>query len=72
MNTTPLEAIEARMTSGAPFTYSELCVISKVAGGNENLDRLADKTIQRWRRGGKIYICGRRGRSPLWRLTEPT
>jgi hypothetical protein len=54
-------ALEARITGGEPFTYGDLCV---VAGGD--VDRLVDKTIQKWRRRGWIYMDGRIGRAPRW------
>lgn len=65
---TAAEAIEGRMRSGEPFTYGELCAVGLANGGNENRDRLADKTIQKWRRKGWIEMRGGqvRGRAPLW------
>jgi len=66
----PRMEIEARMSSGQPFTYSELCSIAALHGGDEGETRLCDKTIQKWRRNGWIEMHGWRGRSPLWRLTK--
>jgi hypothetical protein len=61
-----LEIIERRMVSGEPFTYGELC---RLPGLGRDDDRLADKTIQRWRRKGWISFI-RFDRSPLWSLTD--
>lgn len=57
------------MSDGEPFTYGDLSAINAASGGDEGKDRLADKTIQKWRRNGWIEMHGRRGRAPLWRLT---
>jgi hypothetical protein len=56
--------IEARMLSGKPFTYMELC---KTHSKDNDNDRLIDRTIQRLRRAGKIYMT-REGRYVVWRV----
>lgn len=61
-----LAIIERRMGDGEPFTYGELC---KLRGLPRDSDRLADKTIQKWRRKGWIDFV-RFGRAPLWSLTD--
>ncbi|MFG1371538.1 hypothetical protein V5F32_05115 [Xanthobacter oligotrophicus] len=61
-------AIEARMFDGTPFTYSGLSAVSEVSGGDEARDRVADRTIQKWRRRGWIQMK-REGREVIWRLT---
>lgn len=66
---TPLEALNAYIAGGTPFTYSELSAVNNAAGGKESHDRLADRTIQAWRRKGKIAYT-REGRNVVWRLTE--
>ena len=67
-NATELEkeadTVEARMSRGGPFTYGELC---SLLGGNDN-NRVADKTIQKWRKKGWISYTRERGRV-VWRLT---
>lgn len=62
------EAVESRMRSGEPFTYGELAAVNAANGGNEGRDRLAAKTIQKWRRKGWVEMRGGqvRGRAPLW------
>lgn len=58
------QEIEARMLSGKPFTYMELC---KTHSDNNDNDRLIDRTIQRLRRAGKIWFM-REGKSVIWRV----
>lgn len=58
-------AIESRMLSGKPFTYMELC---KTYSDDNDADRLIDRTIQRMRRAGKIYMS-REGRYVVWRVS---
>lgn len=65
---TDLEIIEKRMGSGEPFTYGELLKIPEIAD-KAAASRLADKTIQRWRRKGWIKFT-RQGRDCVWHLTE--
>lgn len=69
---TAREQIEARIKSGEPFTFSDVWV--PVCNGDHHHDayRLADRTIQQWRRKGLIRINGRRGSSPLWELVTPS
>ena len=62
---TSLEKIESRMTTG-PFTYGELCV---ELGDLQDQGRLADKTIQKWRRRGWIAFERVKGRV-VWSLTD--
>lgn len=70
---TILEKIEARMRSGEPFTYQELAQLNPTPLGKPGLhadhDRLADRTIQKWRRKGLIQFTrsGLGGR-PVWSL----
>jgi alkylated DNA nucleotide flippase Atl1 len=59
---TDSEKVERRIQSGEPFTYGMLCAL---LGGNDT-GRVADKTIQRYRKKGWIQIIGSRGRAPLW------
>lgn len=63
--------IEARMLSGAPFTYSGL-MLERVAAGQGGRcgddDRLIDRTIQKLRRKGLIAFT-REGRATVWRPT---
>uniref|UniRef100_A0AB74UM61 Uncharacterized protein n=1 Tax=Caulobacter phage BL57 TaxID=3348355 RepID=A0AB74UM61_9VIRU len=65
---TPLEAVIAQIESGEPFTYHTLSVVNDAAGGNEARDRLADRTIQKYRRKGWITFT-REGRYVVWRPT---
>lgn len=60
------EQLEARMLSGEPFTYVELCM----SRPNNDADRLVDRTIQRLRKRGLIAFKRVRGR-PIWRAVEP-
>ncbi|ABS68828.1 hypothetical protein Xaut_3600 [Xanthobacter versatilis] len=61
-------AVENRMMDGTPFTYSGLAAVSEAAGGDEARDRVADRTIQKWRRRG--WISFRRiKREVVWSLT---
>lgn len=66
---TPLEAIEAVIFSGLPFTYMRLAAINVDHGGDESKDRLADRTLQKHRRKGLIAFT-REGRAVVWRLTD--
>lgn len=59
-----LQIIEKRMASGQPFTYGELCALTPSDEGG----RLADRTIQKWRKKGWIAFT-REGRNTVWRLT---
>ena len=59
-------SIEARMLSGKPFTYMELC---KTHSDDNDDDRLIDRTIQRLRRAGKIRFI-REGRYVVWGASE--
>ena len=65
-------AIEARMASGEPFTFMD--VWGQIAFGDTRHPayRMADKTIQKWRRRGLIRIDGRKGHAPLWHYSPPT
>lgn len=58
--------IEARMMSGEPFTFMHLHSLS---GYKSDTYRLADRTIQKWRRKGWISFV-RKGHTPIWSLTE--
>lgn len=72
MTATPatiISAIEARMRNGEPFTYADLRAARHGLGRGEGDDRLADKTIQKWRRAGWISFV-RIGKLTLWALTE--
>lgn len=63
---TDLERIEARMGNGEPFRFMDL------HSGFVSADyRLADRTIQKWRKAGRIENF--RGPSGLswWRLVAP-
>lgn len=64
-----IAALTKRMLSGEPFTYSELVALNNRHGGREDDDRLADKTIQKWRRAGRISYV-RLGRATYWSLTD--
>lgn len=66
---TDLEKIEARMANGEPFSFHQLWV--PLCGGDSNHPayRLADRTIQRWRRKGWIAFV-RIGRDTVWSLTD--
>lgn len=70
---TVLEKIEARMMSGEPFTYAELGALNPAPPGrgpmHNDPDRLADRTIQKWRKAGKISFT-RIGRNTYWTLTS--
>jgi hypothetical protein len=57
--------VEDRIFSGEPFTYSALCALRP----NNDADRYADKTIQKYRRKGYIAFT-REGRAVVWRLTD--
>lgn len=65
----PLDAIENLIRSGTPFTYDTLTRINNSHGGVESKDRLADRTLQRYRRNGHINFT-RHGREVVWSLTE--
>ncbi|AFU87567.1 hypothetical protein CcrKarma_gp050 [Caulobacter virus Karma] len=65
---TALDAVLARIESGEPFTYAGLSAVNDAAGGNEARDRLADRTIQKYRRKGWITFT-REGRYVVWRPT---
>ena len=65
---TPLDAVTAYIFSGEPFTYADLCGVNLLTGGDEGKDRVADKSIQKWRRKGYIAFT-REGRNVVWRLT---
>lgn len=59
------QQIEARMLSGEPFTYAELCVWRGRAEGNPkwpDSDRRIDRTIQKLRRKGLISFRREGGR----------
>lgn len=58
--------VVAQMSSGQPFTYMDLCFLTD---GKRDESRVADKTIQRWRRRGWIAFVRVKGR-PVWNLTE--
>lgn len=58
--------IERRMASGEPFTHAELCTLT---ADRKDEDRIADKTIQKWRKKGWIYFT-RVGHQVLWTLTN--
>jgi hypothetical protein len=62
---TDLEKIHQRMSSGEPFRYRDLCAL---LSDKNDISRLADREIQRWRRAGRIS-CERRGRDTFWTLT---
>lgn len=70
------EELIARMLSGEPFTYGELCrwrgarEQRAVRLGNYDHDRLIDHTIQKLRKAGKIAFK-REGGKVVWRSTEP-
>ena len=57
--------VETRMASGDSFTFAELCQLDP----DKKTFRLADRTIQKWRRKGWIAFT-RSGRLTVWRLTE--
>lgn len=61
-----LMEIENRMRSGEPFTFMHLHSLS---GYQSDTYRLADRTIQKWRRKGWISFV-RKGHTPVWSLTE--
>ena len=63
-----LEKIEARIQSGDPFTFTDIWV--PVTGGDHHHPayRLADRTVQKWRKAGRIRISERKGSTPLWEL----
>lgn len=63
------EAILKRIATGESFTYAQLHEIVDALGANEAHDRIADRTIQSWRRKGFIAFT-REGRSVIWNLTE--
>lgn len=70
---TILEKIEARMGSGEPFTYQELAALNPAPLGkpasHNDPDRLADRTIQKWRRKGLIqFTRGGLGGRVVWTL----
>lgn len=66
---TPLERIVEAIESGTPFTYGGLSTINDAFGGNESRDRLADRTIQKYRRKGLIEFVRENGRV-VWRPTD--
>ncbi len=55
--------IEKRMKSGKPFTFASLHTNLPEEGY-----RMADRTIQKWRRKGWISFV-RNGRDTIWALT---
>lgn len=63
------QAAVTRMLNGEPFTYAGIGAVVSSCGAHEGRDRIADRTIQRWRRKGWIAFT-REGRSVVWRLTE--
>lgn len=63
------KAILDRVATGVSFTYAQLHEIVDALGANEARDRIADRTIQSWRRKGFIAFT-REGRSVIWNLTE--
>lgn len=65
---TALERVEDVIFSGLPFTYMVLSGANDDAGGDESKDRLADRTIQKYRRKGMIAFT-REGRNVVWTLT---
>lgn len=56
--------IEKRMKSGKPFTFASLHTNLPEVGY-----RMADRTIQKWRRKGWISFA-RNGRDTIWSLTD--
>lgn len=65
-----LRRIEDRMMSGDPFTLSDLNAgLTDSAFGADRLERLADHTVQKWRKDGLI-VSHREGRRILWQLTD--
>lgn len=65
---TDLEIIEARMASGEPFTFGELHSLIDLSD-KERSYRLADRTIQKWRKRGLISFV-KNGRDVVWSLTD--
>lgn len=63
------KAVLDRIASGAPFTYAQLTELVVAHGAHEGHDRIADRTIQSWRRKGSIAFV-REGRNVIWSLTE--
>lgn len=65
------DAVYARIRSGRPFTYLELCGVVMRNGGDEGKYRTADRAIQWHRRKGWIAFERVKGeRSPVWSLTD--
>lgn len=79
VQTNPEQALwEARMLSGEPFTYGQLCARRRATAAPEDRfkhddhDRLIDRTIQKLRRKGLIAFT-REGSKVVWRaVSEPT
>lgn len=72
--TSLIEKLEARMLSGAPFTYGGLSyerAKAGMGGSSGDDDRMIDKTIQRLRRRGLISFT-REGRNFVWRPVAST
>lgn len=70
-----LALIERRIMSGEPFTFGDLWQEANEAGGQPRMDtdspnyRLADRTIQKYRRKGLIDWRKEDGKT-VWRLTD--
>lgn len=67
--TTTLEKIEARMASGEEFTFQQLWLSFETGNDQENVYRLVDRTIQKWRKAGLISFV-RQGNRVIWSLTD--
>lgn len=63
--------LEARMLSGEPFTYGQLCSQFGEHKFGAGYDRRIDATIQKLRKKGKIAFK-REGGSVVWRAVSPT
>lgn len=64
-----VQAIEARIMSGQPFTYMHLCFMPAVRALIHDKGRTPDRIIQKWRRKGLI-VFERRDRQTIWSLTD--
>jgi hypothetical protein len=60
--------IEARMSSGADFTFMNLRMLEPIRD-DMRAYRLADRLIQKWRKSGRITLR-RDGKRVLWSLTK--